>query len=144
MGGQCSQFSPSGNGANGRKHLRLLPDSCKTAYGAGTWLSLLRPGCFYSFYRGAPENAVSQSREKPNHRCPLCTGRAVHWTPPGKYRWTDRGYGWSDRWRKFRYFSRPWHTDLIPCRLAHWNGAGSRRKRGTGDRRRDYFWYCGK
>ncbi len=26
---------PSGNGANGRKHLRLLPDSCKTAYGAG-------------------------------------------------------------------------------------------------------------
>jgi excinuclease ABC subunit A len=93
MGGQCSQFSPSGNGANGRKHLRLLPDSCKTAYGAGTWLSLLRPGCFYSFYRGAPENAVSQSREKPNHRCPLCTGRAVHWTPPGKYRWTDRGYG---------------------------------------------------
>ena len=92
MGGQCSQFSPSGNGANGRKHLRLLPDSCKTAYGAGTWLSLLRPGCFYSFYRGAPENAVSQSREKPNHRCPLCTGRAVHWTPPGKYRWTDRGY----------------------------------------------------
>ena len=71
----------------------LLPDSCKTAYGAGTWLSLLRPGCFYSFYRGAPENAVSQSREKPNHRCPLCTGRAVHWTPPGKYRWTDRGYG---------------------------------------------------
>ena len=73
--------------------VRLLPDSCKTAYGAGTWLSLLRPGCFYSFYRGAPENAVSQSREKPNHRCPLCTGRAVHWTPPGKYRWTDRGYG---------------------------------------------------
>lgn len=31
----------------------------------GLGLSLLRPGCFYSFLQGSAENAVSQSREKP-------------------------------------------------------------------------------
>lgn len=90
-------FSVGAHAPYGGEHLRILPHGGETPDGSWPWLSFSGPGSFHLIDGRAPAAPACRAVRNPDHRRPLCAGRAIHRSSPRQHRRPEGGDARPDR-----------------------------------------------